>query len=210
VDVPGVLAGLAGQTHDGVAMDTDEPLGLTDPIPFDQVLEDGDDLLRGQAGVGKRGALAFGEARLAGVAVEQSDVLVFAVAIADREVAGVTPTMEPAVGILAAETREVVHGRNTSREVADRRLIGRKPQDKSELGGPQQLWDTTKFPDFRQIAAIMDCSESTARKWAAKCKCRYILHEGKQRVFAEDVRGMTDERNAILAERDRIRSARAA
>jgi hypothetical protein len=58
----------------------------------------------------------------------------------------------------------------------------------------------SKFPDFRQIAAIMYCSESTARKWAAKYKCRYILHEGKQRVFAEDVRGMTDERNAILAD----------
>jgi hypothetical protein len=60
--------------------------------------------------VGKRSALAFGESGLAGIAVEQSDRLMFAVAVADREIAGVSLTMERAVGILAAEAREVVHG----------------------------------------------------------------------------------------------------
>jgi hypothetical protein len=29
-------------------MDADEPLGLTDPVAFDQVLQDGDGLLRRQ------------------------------------------------------------------------------------------------------------------------------------------------------------------
>jgi hypothetical protein len=89
VGVPGVLPGLAGQPHDGVAMDADEPLGLADPDALDQMLQDGDRLLRGQTGVGQRGALASGEAGLAGLAVERSDLLMFAVALAGREVSGV-------------------------------------------------------------------------------------------------------------------------
>jgi hypothetical protein len=43
----GVLAGLAGQPHHGVAMDADEPLGLADAVALDQVLEDRDGLLAG-------------------------------------------------------------------------------------------------------------------------------------------------------------------
>jgi hypothetical protein len=128
VDVPGVLAGLAGQPHDGVAMDADEAL--------DQMLEDGDDLLRGQAGVRQRAALSFGEAGFAGVAVEQSDVPVFAVAVPDREISGVASAVERAIGILAAEAREVVPGWDPSREVADRRIIGRNPQDKLGVRWP--------------------------------------------------------------------------
>jgi hypothetical protein len=91
-------------------MDPDEAFGLSDPVTFDQMLEDGDHLLRGQAGVGERSALAFGGSGLAGVAVEQADLLMSAVAVADREVAGVSSAVERAVGVLAAEAREVVHG----------------------------------------------------------------------------------------------------
>jgi hypothetical protein len=103
VDVPGVLSGHAGEPHDGVAMDADKPLGLADPVSLDQVYEDRDHLLRRQTGMGQRGALAFGEARLTGLAVEQSDLLMFAVTVADREVPGVALAVEGAVGILAAE-----------------------------------------------------------------------------------------------------------
>jgi hypothetical protein len=109
VCVPGVLSGPACQPHDGVAVDTDKTLGLADAIALDQVFEDGDCLLRGQAGMGQRGALALGEAGLARPAVEQSDVVVLTVAVADREIAGITSTVERAIGILAAEAREVVH-----------------------------------------------------------------------------------------------------
>jgi hypothetical protein len=38
----GVLSRLACQSHHGVAMNADEPFGLSDPVAFDQVLEDGD------------------------------------------------------------------------------------------------------------------------------------------------------------------------
>jgi hypothetical protein len=110
VGIPSVFSGHAGPPHDGIAVDSDEPLGLSDPVTLHQVLEDGDHFFRWQTGVGKRSALAFGESGLAGVAGEQSDRLMLAVAVADREIAGVSLTVERAVGILAAEAREVVHG----------------------------------------------------------------------------------------------------
>ena len=137
VGVPGVLAGLAGQPHVGVSVDADEPLGLADPVALDQMLEEGGRLPGGQARMGQRSAFALGEARLARLAVEQSDVVVLAVAVADREIPGVATAVERAIGILAAETREVVHGWGPSREDADRRSIGRNPQGKYGLNGPQ-------------------------------------------------------------------------
>jgi len=90
-------------------MDADEPFGLSDPVAFDEVLEDGDGFLLGQAGVEQRGAPAFGEAGVARLAVEQADVPLLAVAIADREVAGVALAVERAIRVQAAEAREVVH-----------------------------------------------------------------------------------------------------
>jgi hypothetical protein len=104
VDVPGVLAGHAGQPHGGVAMHPDQAFGLTDPVALDEMLEDGDHLFRGQAGVGERSALAFGESGLAGVAIKQSDLLMSAVSVADREIAGISLAVERAFGVLAAET----------------------------------------------------------------------------------------------------------
>jgi hypothetical protein len=118
-------------------MNPDQAFGLTDPVAFDQVLQDGGGLLRWQARVEQWRALAFGEAGLARLAVEQPGRLKFPVAVADGEVPGVALPVERAGGILAAEAREVVHGWGSSREVADRRINGRKPQDKLELGGSQ-------------------------------------------------------------------------
>jgi hypothetical protein len=98
-----MLSGHAGQPHDGVAMDAHEPLGLSDPVTLDEMVEDGNHFFRGQAGVREGRALAFGESGLAGIAIEQSDLLMFSVAVANREVAGVTLSVERAFGILAAE-----------------------------------------------------------------------------------------------------------
>jgi hypothetical protein len=75
-------------------MDPGESFGLADPAAFGQVLEDGDRRLLRQTTVEQRRPLAFGEASLAGLAVKQPDLLVFAVAIADREVAGVALAVE--------------------------------------------------------------------------------------------------------------------
>jgi hypothetical protein len=115
VGVPGVLSGLACRSHDGVAVDADEALGLADAVALDQVFEAGDRLLRGQTGMGQRGTFALGEARLARLAVEQSDVVMLAVTVADRKIPGVASAVERAIGILAAEAREVVHGWGPSR-----------------------------------------------------------------------------------------------
>jgi hypothetical protein len=61
----------------------------------------------------QRCALALGEAVLAGVAVEQPDVVGLAVARADREVSCVALAEPGAIGHLAAEASEVVHGWET-------------------------------------------------------------------------------------------------
>jgi len=112
---PGVPSLQASQPHDGIAVDSNEAFGLADSTAFDQVFQDGDGLLLWQAGVEQGRALAFGEACLAGLAVEESDLLMFAVAIADREVAGVASGVERALGVLAAEARKVVHRCESSR-----------------------------------------------------------------------------------------------
>jgi hypothetical protein len=105
-----MIAGQSPQPHDGIAMDADESLGLADAVALDQVLEDRDGHRRGQARSGQGSALALGESRTAGVAVEQADVALLAVSVADGEVAGVAPAVERAGGIQAAEARQVIHG----------------------------------------------------------------------------------------------------
>jgi hypothetical protein len=130
-----VSAGQPRQPNDRVAVGPGEPFGLTDPVAFDQVFEDGDRLLPGQARVEQRRALALGEAGLARLAEEQPDLLMFAVTITDREVAGVALTVERAVHVLAAEASEVVHGCDLFRVIARREVIGRKPQITLRLSG---------------------------------------------------------------------------
>jgi hypothetical protein len=106
--VPGVRPGLARQPRHGIAVDADEAFGLADPVALDQVLEDRDDLLLGQAGVEQRGALALGEAGVARSAVEQADMPLLAVAVTDREVAGVALAVERAIRVQTTEAREIV------------------------------------------------------------------------------------------------------
>jgi hypothetical protein len=67
------------------------------------VLEHGESLLLGQMAVEEDRALALGEAILARLTVEQSDVILLAVMGADREVSGVPGSVEGAVGFLATE-----------------------------------------------------------------------------------------------------------
>jgi hypothetical protein len=103
-----MLAGLACQPHHGIAVHADQAFGLADPVALNQVLEDRDGFLRGQAGVEQRGALALGEAGVACLAVEQAELLVLPVAVADREVAGVALAVERATRVQTAEAREIV------------------------------------------------------------------------------------------------------
>jgi hypothetical protein len=108
-NVVGMLSGAAGQSADGVGIDADPPSGGADAAALVEVLEHGEGLLRGEMGVEQGRALALGDAVFARLAVEQSDVVLLAVAGADGAIAGVAPGVEDALGVLAAEAREVVH-----------------------------------------------------------------------------------------------------
>jgi hypothetical protein len=110
MSVVGMLAGHAGESHDGVAVDTDEAAGGPDAAAFIEMFEHGESRLLGQMAAVQRRALAFGEAGAADVAVELSVLLELAVAAADGEVAGIAPAVEGTAGILAAEAGEVIHG----------------------------------------------------------------------------------------------------
>jgi hypothetical protein len=65
-----MAAGGAGQSDDGVAMDPDEPLGLSNAATVVEVGKDGASLVVGEPAIEEGRALALGEAGLAGVAVE--------------------------------------------------------------------------------------------------------------------------------------------
>jgi len=105
-----MVAGLAGVTGHGVAVDPHEPLGLADPAAFGDVLEHGGGLLLGQMRAEQRGRLAFGEPIATGTTAEEADRVVLAVVAADGEVFAATDAMIRALGIQAAESSEVVHG----------------------------------------------------------------------------------------------------
>src|SRR4051812_7445418 len=122
-----MLSGDAGQSDDGVAIDADQPSGGADAAALIEVLEHGEGLLLGEMAVEQGRALALGEAVLAGLAVEQPDVILLAVAGADREIAGVTAPVEGALGILTAEAREVVHAGDRSERRRSDEVRGYKP-----------------------------------------------------------------------------------
>jgi hypothetical protein len=117
MSVAGVFAGEFRQAGDGVAMDIEEASGLSDAAALTEVVEDGAGFLLGQVGVEQGRALTLGEAAFAGLAVKQTDVVVLAVAGADREISGVASAEEGAIGILAAKAREIVHGTEAPRRV---------------------------------------------------------------------------------------------
>jgi hypothetical protein len=115
MSVVGVFPGQFRQAGDGIGVDVDQASGLSDAASLGEVSEDGASLLVGQMGMEQGRALAFGEAVLAGVAVEQADVILLAVAGADGEIARVASAVGGAIGLLAAEAREVVHGGGSPR-----------------------------------------------------------------------------------------------
>jgi|tagenome__1003787_1003787.scaffolds.fasta_scaffold19251337_2 hypothetical protein len=116
MSVVGVISGDAGQSDDRIAMDPDEPTRLSDAVALAQVVEHGMSLVHGEPAVEQGRALAFGEAGLARVAVEQADVALLTVALADGEISRVTSPVVGAGGILATEAGEVVHGKESSRQ----------------------------------------------------------------------------------------------
>jgi hypothetical protein len=127
VSVVGMLSGDAGQPADGVGIDADQASGGADAAALVEVLEHRESPLFGEMAVEQGRALALGEATLAGLAVEQSDLALLAVAGADREVAGVTAAVEGALRVLTAEAREVVHAGDWSGQRRSDEVRGYRP-----------------------------------------------------------------------------------
>jgi hypothetical protein len=109
MSVVGMLSDHAGQASDGVGIDPDQAAGAADTTALVEVLEYGKGCFFGEMAVEQGRALAFGETVLASFAVEQPDVVLLAIAGADREVPSVTRAVEGAFGVLTAEARKVVH-----------------------------------------------------------------------------------------------------
>jgi hypothetical protein len=110
VDLLGVGAGEEGEADHRVFVDAAEAAGLADANALLEVGEDGDGLVLGEAGVEQRGAVAFAEAVLAGATGQTATLLVLAVAEGDAEVAVIAAAKVRAVGVVAAEVLQIVHG----------------------------------------------------------------------------------------------------
>ena len=111
VELAGVLAGEPGVADHGVAVHLHQPGGGADAVAFGEVLEDRGGLLLGQLRAEEGRPLAFGEPSLAAAAVEQPPELVLAVEGADGQVIAASLAVVGALGVQAAEARQVLgHG----------------------------------------------------------------------------------------------------
>jgi hypothetical protein len=110
VELLGVLTGDESEADDGVFVDTCEASGLANATGLLEVVEDGEGFGFGEFGVEEGGAFAFGEARLTGAASEHAALLGGAVAKGDPKVVGIAFAEVGALGILATEDFQVVHG----------------------------------------------------------------------------------------------------
>src|SRR3982751_1913651 len=94
---------------DGVLVDIHQAAGGPGPAAFPDVAEDLADLLIGQAGLLQDGALALGEAGLAGAAVDHADPLGFAAPTAEGEIPVAPENRIGAEGILPTELFDGMH-----------------------------------------------------------------------------------------------------
>jgi hypothetical protein len=105
-----MLAGQPTQAADGTTIHLAEPAGLADAAPLGDMLQDRLGALGREPGVEEGRPLPLGEADLAGTAPEQAARLVGTVVAGHGQVSGPPLAMFGAVGIQAAEARQVVHG----------------------------------------------------------------------------------------------------
>jgi hypothetical protein len=103
VSVAGVLAGDPAVARDRVGGDPAEPPGLPHAAALGDVLQHRLNLVRREPSVEQRGALALGEASLAGAAAEHPPCLPRAVAVGYGQVSGPSLAVIGAPGIQAKE-----------------------------------------------------------------------------------------------------------
>jgi hypothetical protein len=110
MEVAGMLASDPTEAADGAAIDLAEPAGLADAAPLGDMLQDRFDLLWWQSRIEEGRPFALGESGLASMAAEHASGLLGTIATGHCQVSSPTLAMFGAVGIQAAEAREVVHG----------------------------------------------------------------------------------------------------
>ena len=94
---------------DGIGMDLDQCAVLRTPQPSWMCSRIERILSCRQVGAVQRGTLAFGEPVAAGAAIEQAILPELAESAGDGEISGVAEAEVWALGILATESRQVVH-----------------------------------------------------------------------------------------------------
>jgi hypothetical protein len=109
VKVAGVISGDSAQTADCAAIDTAKSSGLADATPLGDVVQDRLKRLRRKPGVEVRRPLPLGKTGLANAAPEHSPLLLGAVATGHGQISSPPLSMFRAIGIEAAEAREVIH-----------------------------------------------------------------------------------------------------
>src|SRR4051812_33950439 len=116
-------AGLGDVARHRVLIHLHQATGGPGPAALADVVQDGMDLLAGQPGLLEDGALALGEAGLAGAAVDHADASGLAAVAAEGEVSVAPAAGIGAVGILAAEVFDGVHaGRSGSQQLRGKPL----------------------------------------------------------------------------------------
>jgi hypothetical protein len=93
----------------GILVHTDEASGGPGPAALADVIQDVEGLGVGQSGLLQDGALAFGEAGLAGAAVDHADAMAFATPAPEGEISVAPAAGIGALGILAAEVFDGMH-----------------------------------------------------------------------------------------------------
>jgi hypothetical protein len=101
--------GLGEVAGHGVLVHADEASGGPGPAALADVIQDVDGLGVGQSGLLQDGALALGEAGLAGAAVDHADAMAFATVAPEGEISVAPEAGVGALGILAAEVFDGMH-----------------------------------------------------------------------------------------------------
>ncbi len=99
----------AAQAADRAAIHVAKSAGLADTAPLGDVIENRFGLLRWKPRVEERSSLSLGKAGLADAATEHASLFMSAVAAGHGQISGSLFAVLGAVGIQAAETREVIH-----------------------------------------------------------------------------------------------------
>jgi len=110
VELVGLLAGHHGQADDRVLVHLDQATGLSHPTTLLQMLQDGNGLVVGQLAAVQGRPFAFREALLAASTSQHAGVFFGSVAEADAEIIQAPAAVIGALGVLAAEVFQVVHG----------------------------------------------------------------------------------------------------